>query len=73
MNKRRFQILECLSRGLSNKEIARELGISDLTVKNHVYKVVHSYGVHDRVSALMCALARGDLDVNKALAYWRAG
>jgi two-component system nitrate/nitrite response regulator NarL len=39
---REYQVVMLVSRGLSNKEIARQLGISDGTVKLHVHKILHS-------------------------------
>jgi len=49
---RQQEILEQISRGLSNKEIARRLGISAATVKNHVHHVLEKLSVHRRTQAL---------------------
>jgi two-component system nitrate/nitrite response regulator NarL len=49
---RQQEILEQISRGLSNKEIARLLGISTATVKNHVHHLLEKLSVHRRTQAL---------------------
>jgi len=49
---REMEILEQINRGLSNKEIARKLGISSATVKNHVHQLLGKLGVRRRAQAL---------------------
>jgi DNA-binding NarL/FixJ family response regulator len=48
-------VLELLSRGLSNKEIARELGLSVDTVKDHVAAVLKALGASSRTQAVLIA------------------
>jgi DNA-binding NarL/FixJ family response regulator len=48
---RESRILELVERGLSNKEIARELCIEVATVKNHVHHILEKLGVHRRGEA----------------------
>lgn len=45
---REAQVAELVSRGLSNKEIARELDLSESTVKHHVHSVLGKVGVPSR-------------------------
>lgn len=45
---REAQVAELVSRGLSNKEIARELELSESTVKHHVHSVLGKIGVPSR-------------------------
>jgi DNA-binding NarL/FixJ family response regulator len=39
-----------IGRGLSNKEIANYLSLSEQTVKNHVHRILRKVGVSDRLS-----------------------
>jgi len=59
LSDREMGVLECVVRGLSNKEIASMLGISHQTVKNHVTSVLRKFGVEDRTQAVVYALKRG--------------
>jgi NarL family two-component system response regulator LiaR len=56
---REREVLELIGRGLSNKLIARELGISEKTVKNHVSRVLAKLGVSDRTQAALYAAGTG--------------
>ena len=48
-----------VARGNSNKIIARKLGISDQTVKNHVSAILRKLEVNDRTEAVVYALRNG--------------
>ena len=70
LSDREMEVLSCVVRGMSNKEIASLLGISHQTVKNHVTSILRKFGVEDRTQAVVYALKRGwvnlqDTDVNK--------
>jgi len=52
---REQEVLQLVARGLPNKLIARELGISEKTVKAHLTTVFQRLGVTDRVQAAMWA------------------
>ena len=59
LSKREMEVLGELTKGMSNKEIASELGISHQTVKNHVTSILRKLGVEDRTQATLYALRRG--------------
>jgi two-component system nitrate/nitrite response regulator NarL len=56
---REREILCHVAEGQSNKVIARNLGISDGTVKLHVKAVLRKLGLHSRVEAAVMAVERG--------------
>jgi len=49
LTKREQEVVRIIAKGASNKEIARELGISERTVKLHVGAALEKLGVHDRL------------------------
>jgi DNA-binding NarL/FixJ family response regulator len=55
LSAREREVLRLTSRGLANKQIARELGISERTVKVHLGNVFRCIGVRDRTSAALWA------------------
>jgi DNA-binding NarL/FixJ family response regulator len=59
LSAREMEVLECVTLGMSNKEIAGFLGISHQTVKNHVTAILRKLGVEDRTQAAVYALRRG--------------
>jgi DNA-binding NarL/FixJ family response regulator len=59
LTSREIEILDCIARGLSNKEIANELSISGQTVKNHITSILSKLQVNDRTMAVMFAIRQG--------------
>jgi|TARA_B100001093_G_scaffold18231_1_gene16558 two-component system nitrate/nitrite response regulator NarL len=56
---RENEILELLAEGQSNKLIAKNLGISDGTVKLHVKSILRKLEIHSRVEAAVIAVEHG--------------
>ena len=56
---RESEILSLLAEGQSNKVIARNLGISDGTVKLHVKAILRKLNIHSRVEAAVIAVEQG--------------
>jgi DNA-binding NarL/FixJ family response regulator len=52
-------VLEQLALGLSNKQIAHELGIAEPTIKMHVSALLRAMGVQNRVQILIKAKQLG--------------
>jgi len=63
LTRREQQLVELISRGLTNKEIAVELGLSEQTVKNHIHRVIRKVGVSDRLEAVEMCRTQGFLPV----------
>ncbi len=55
LTEREKEILNLLSKGLSNKEISKILKISYNTVKNHLYNIYKKMNVSDRMQAVITA------------------
>lgn len=56
---RESEVLACITKGCSNREIAEELGIAEKTVRIHVSAVLEKMGARDRTQATIFALQRG--------------
>ena len=59
LSPREHEILRAIARGASNKEIGRELGIAETTVKIHVQHVLRKLDVSSRVQAAVIASEHG--------------
>ena len=59
LTERQREIVAWAARGLSNKQIARQLGISPETVKTHLHHVFEREGVHGRMALLAAHLDDG--------------
>ena len=55
---RQRTVLSLLERGMSNKAIARELGIGEITVKAHVSAILRKLGVENRLQAIIAIRER---------------
>ncbi len=64
LSARELEILKLLAKGLTNKEIAKVLGISDNTVRNHVNSIIEKLEVSDRTEAATTAIQRGIITVD---------
>lgn len=59
LSAREIEVLELVARGTSNKEIAKQLWVSETTVKSHMLHIFDKLGVTDRTAAVTAALKRG--------------
>jgi DNA-binding NarL/FixJ family response regulator len=64
LTRREQQLLPLIAEGLTNKEIASQLGLSEQTVKNHIHRILHKVGSEDRLSAIH-ALETASLQVSE--------
>jgi DNA-binding NarL/FixJ family response regulator len=56
---RETEVLQLMTGGYSNREIAEALGVAEGTVKNHVSVILGKMGVRDRVRAVLAAIEHG--------------
>ncbi len=59
MSAREIEVLELVVRGTSNKEIAKQLWVSETTVKSHMLHIFDKLDVTDRTAAVTASLKRG--------------
>lgn len=59
---RELQVVRCLAEGLTNREIAARLHLSQHTVKNYLFRVFDKLGVSSRVELLSMTLSRSSLE-----------
>ena len=60
---RELEVLNLVARGLNNREIAKQLFISENTVKNHVRNILEKLQLHSRMEAVMYAVREKLLDI----------
>jgi DNA-binding NarL/FixJ family response regulator len=56
---REIDVLKLIANGLSNKEVANELGVTEATAKKHMTSVLTKLGAKDRTHAVRIGLERG--------------
>ncbi len=59
LSTREIEVLELVAHGTSNKEIAKQLWVSETTVKSHMLHIFDKLSVTDRTAAVTAALKRG--------------
>jgi NarL family two-component system response regulator LiaR len=59
LRERELQIIRLVAKGMSNREIARQLFISERTVQTHVHKILEKLGVSSRTEAVLYCLKEG--------------
>jgi two-component system NarL family response regulator len=61
---RELEVLKLVAEGMSNREIAGELYISENTVKNHVRNILEKLHLHSRMEAVVYAVREKLLDIH---------
>jgi DNA-binding NarL/FixJ family response regulator len=63
LTERELEVIKALSQGKSNKEIARDLQISEKTVRNHASNIYKKLHIFDRTQAVLYAIREGLVDL----------
>jgi DNA-binding NarL/FixJ family response regulator len=63
LTERELEVLRLVARGLNNRDIAKDLFISENTVKNHVRNILEKLQLHSRMEAVMYAVREKLLDI----------
>jgi len=63
LTEREMEVLRLVARGLGNREIAKELFISENTVKNHVRNILEKLQLHSRMEAVVYAVREKLLEI----------
>ncbi len=65
LTEREVEVLNLLAKGLSNEDIAKQLFLSEGTVRNHISSIVAKLGVSDRTQAALIAVQHGLVSENR--------
>lgn len=63
LTERELEVLRLVAKGMNNREVAKELFISENTVKNHVRNILEKLQLHSRMEAVMYAMREKLLDL----------
>jgi DNA-binding NarL/FixJ family response regulator len=63
LTERELEVLRLVAKGMNNREISKELFISENTVKNHVRNILEKLQLHSRMEAVMYAVREKLLDI----------
>ncbi len=71
LSKREIDVVRCVSEGLTNREIAQRLKLTEHTVKNYLFRIFDKLGVSSRVEVVLYALGNGGARSTQASANRR--
>jgi DNA-binding NarL/FixJ family response regulator len=64
LTERELEIITALAHGRANKQIARDLSISEKTVRNHISNIYKKLHVYDKLGAVLYAIREGLVDLD---------
>ena len=62
LSKREVEVVRCVTEGLTNREIADRLDLSQHTIKNHLFRIFDKLGVSNRIELLFVTLSPNSAD-----------
>jgi two-component system nitrate/nitrite response regulator NarL len=62
LSRREQEVVRCVAEGLSNREIAQRLGLTEHTVKNYLFRIFDKLGVSKRVEVVLYAYSLGAIE-----------
>jgi DNA-binding NarL/FixJ family response regulator len=65
LTERELEVIKALAQGMSDRQIARSLGISEKTVRNHTSYIYRKLHIFDRTQAVIYAVREGVIDVEE--------
>lgn len=61
LSRREQEVVRCVAEGMSNREIAQRLGLTEHTVKNYLFRIFDKLGVSKRVEVVLYAYSLGNV------------
>ena len=61
LSKRELEVVGCVAQGMTNREIAKRLGLSEHTIKNYLFRIYDKIGASSRIELLFMTLSRTSL------------
>jgi two-component system, NarL family, nitrate/nitrite response regulator NarL len=61
LTEREMSVVRCVADGLTNKEVAAKLGLSQHTIKNYLFRIFDKVGVSSRIELVYYAMSRTDV------------
>jgi DNA-binding NarL/FixJ family response regulator len=65
LTERELEVIKALAQGMSDRQIAHSLGISEKTVRNHTSNIYRKLHIYDRTQAVIYAIREGVIDVEE--------
>src|SRR5215204_1455012 len=65
LTERELEVIKALAQGMSDRQIASSLGISEKTVRNHTSNIYRKLHIFDRTQAVIYAIREGVIDVEE--------
>jgi DNA-binding NarL/FixJ family response regulator len=62
LTKREQELVPLVANGLTNREISSELGVSEHTIKNHLFRIYEKLGISSRVELILYAVSEREKD-----------